>query len=91
MAVRMLQKTKTNKADYAQYLYLASVYGPLDALLLLYCCCRPGMHGHVYMQLVDNSTRRLQCWAFTRIAALRRYWIDHVVHEVCEFFLAEGL
>ncbi|OWZ11706.1 hypothetical protein PHMEG_00015233 [Phytophthora megakarya] len=43
MVLHVQQEPRAHQADYAQYLYLSTLYGPLDALL--YCCCRPGSHG----------------------------------------------
>ncbi|OWY91383.1 hypothetical protein PHMEG_00040058, partial [Phytophthora megakarya] len=94
MVLHEQQVSRAHEADYAQYLYLSTLFGPLDALL--YCCCRPGSHGRVYMLLVDTSARRIQrwriqCWALKRIATLRRYWVGHLAREVSTISLAEGL
>ncbi|KAG7378908.1 hypothetical protein PHYPSEUDO_009305 [Phytophthora pseudosyringae] len=88
-AVRFQKETQTSAADYAQYVYLASLYGPLDAFL--YCCCRPGSHGRVYKLLVERSARRLQRWAPKRISVLRRYWVGRLAQELSENSLMEGL
>lgn len=88
IALRLEQTAKTSEVDYAEYLYLASLYGPLDALL--YCCCPPGTHGRVYRLLVDVSARRLQRWAPKRVAALHRYWIGYLAREVSFSSVTEG-
>ncbi|OWZ11707.1 hypothetical protein PHMEG_00015234 [Phytophthora megakarya] len=79
MVLHEQQEPRAHEADYAQYLYLSTLYGPLDALL--YCCCRPGSHGRVYMLLVDTSARRIQCWAFKMVATLLRYWVGRSARE----------
>ncbi|EGZ08966.1 hypothetical protein PHYSODRAFT_305794 [Phytophthora sojae] len=89
VALRTEKAAISGEVDYAEYLYLASLYGPLDALL--YCCCPPGTHGRIYRLLVDVSARRLQRWAPKRVAALRQYWIAYLAREVSSNSVAEGL
>jgi len=87
--VQSKQRAKMQQADYAQYLHLASRFGPLDALL--YCCCPEGSHGRIYVLLVEISARRLQRWAPKRVAALRRFWVGHLAREVSDSAQAEGI
>ncbi|GMF28261.1 unnamed protein product [Phytophthora lilii] len=89
LATRSQQQAMLDDADYAQYLYLASLYGPLDALL--FCCCPPGSQGRIYKLLVETSARRIQRWGPLRITALRRYWVGHLARKMATTSILQGV
>lgn len=88
-AARILTKEdreRCSRRDYAQYLYFAAKYGPLDTLLY---CCTP-FPGHVYALLVEQSARKLQQWSRERVKALCNHWIARLSRELSGQWLDEG-
>ncbi|ETV92975.1 hypothetical protein, variant 2 [Aphanomyces invadans] len=83
------QKRVAQRLDYTKYLYYASKYGPLNALL--YCCTDyPGtaatcslpicctVAGRVYELLVQRTARVLQHWATHCMSELKCHARFHV-------------
>ncbi|GAB9475618.1 hypothetical protein Gpo141_00012706 [Globisporangium polare] len=79
-------RERRRRQDYAQYLYSAAKYGPLDTLL--YCCT--SSPGHVYTLLVEQSARKLQMWSRERVKALRNHWIARLSRELSTQWLDVG-
>ncbi|ETV65217.1 hypothetical protein, variant [Aphanomyces astaci] len=63
------QKRLAQRLDYTKYLYFASKYGPLHALL--YCCT--DFPGRVYDLLVHRTATTLQHWAVHYMTVLKRH------------------
>lgn len=78
--------SQRSRVDYAQYLYFARKYGPLDTVLY----CHTSVPGRVYALLVEQSARKVQQWLQERIRALRNYWVARFAREVSSQSIAHG-
>ncbi|TMW59654.1 hypothetical protein Poli38472_004723 [Pythium oligandrum] len=81
------QFARDRERDYAVYLYFASRYGALDAVLY---CCTP-FPGRIYALQVEQAAKRLQHWLRERLLALRRYWIVMLARQVTQISFDNGL
>jgi hypothetical protein len=84
---QMKQQKEEEQKDYRQYMYYATKYGPLDALL--YCCTnRPGK---IYAILIDVSIRRIQKWCQERMQALRKFYICFLARQNVVLYIQNAL